>query len=83
VSHVNLFFRRRVLLKTSVEIDEKKLKLAKKLSPQSSTLRDLVDKALDAYIAKARRESMVEILGTNFFEGNIKKMRGKARKGKT
>jgi hypothetical protein len=67
-------------MKTSIEIDENKLKLAKKLSPQLSTLRELVDHALDSYIAQARRNSMVEMLGSGFFKGNYKKMRGKIKK---
>ena len=61
-------------MKTSVELDDEKVKLAKKLS-DASTLRELLDKALDAYIARARRNSMADLLGTNFFEGNLDKMR--------
>ncbi len=63
-------------MKTSVEIDEEKLALARKLAP-SRTLRDLLDQALDAFIAQARRMAMVEMLGTNFFEGDNKKARRK------
>jgi hypothetical protein len=61
-------------MKTSVELDEKKVKLARKLS-DTTTLRDLLDQALDAYIARERRNSMSELLGTRFFDGNLKKMR--------
>lgn len=61
-------------MKTSVELDEEKVKLAKRLSG-SSTLKDLLDKSLDAYISRARRLSIAEILGTDFFEGDLNKMR--------
>lgn len=61
-------------MKTSVEIDEKKLKLAKKFG-NASTLRDLIDQALDAYIARARRLSMADVLGTDFFGASLGKMR--------
>ncbi len=61
-------------MKTSVELDENKVKLAKKLS-DASTLKELLDKALDAYIARARRLSMADILGTDFFEGDLNKTR--------
>jgi len=64
-------------MKTSVELNDEKVKLARKLS-ETSTLKDLLDQALDAYIARARRNSMADLLGTNFFDGNIRKMR-KAR----
>ena len=63
-------------MKTSVEIDEEKLALARKLVP-SRTLRDLLDQALDAFIAQARRQAMAEMLGTNFFEADYKKVRKK------
>ena len=61
-------------MKTSVELDEKKVALAKKLG-MTTTLKDLLDQALDAYIAQARRKSMSELLGTGFFEGNLDTMR--------
>jgi hypothetical protein len=61
-------------MKTSVELDEKKVEIAKKLG-HSSTLRELLDKALDAYISQARRKSMAEMLGTKFFEGDLDSMR--------
>jgi phytoene synthase len=41
-------------MKTSVEINEEKLRLAKRLS-HTSTKREIIDKALDAYIARVRR----------------------------
>ncbi len=63
-------------MKTSVELDDEKVALAKKLA-HSSTLRELLDKALDAFISQARRQSMADILGSNFFEGNLSKMRKK------
>jgi hypothetical protein len=61
-------------MKTSVELDEEKVKLAKKLG-HDSTLRELIDKALDAYIAQARRLNMADLLGTGFFVGDLKGMR--------
>lgn len=61
-------------MKTSIEIDEKKVKLAKKIT-RVDTLRELIDLALDAYIAQARRQSMTELLGTDFFNGDLEKMR--------
>lgn len=61
-------------MKTSVELNEEKVKLAKKLS-DASTLKELLDKALDAYIARARRLSMAEILGSDFFTDDLSKMR--------
>jgi hypothetical protein len=63
-------------LKTSLEIDEKKLELAKKLS-RAKTTREVVDQALDALIARTRRRSMLDILGTGFFVGDLDKMRGR------
>ena len=65
-------------MKTSVEIDEKKLALAKTLS-HCTTLRDVVDKALDALIAESRRQSMGDLLGTGFFTGDLKEMRRRGR----
>ena len=67
-------------MKTSVELDDKKVALAKKISP-STTLKDLLDRALDAYIARARRQSLADMLGTDFFEGNLQKSR--ARNGRS
>lgn len=61
-------------MKTSVELDDEKVDLAKKLSP-STTLRDLLDKALDAYIARVRRQSVANMLGTDFFEGSLTRTR--------
>ena len=61
-------------MKTSVELDEKKVKLAKKLC-DSTTLKETLDKALDALISQQRRFSMLDILGTSFYEGSLEKMR--------
>ncbi len=61
-------------MKRSIELNEDKVKLAKKLSG-ASTLKDLLDKALDAYIARARRLSMANMLGSGFFKGDLNKMR--------
>jgi len=60
--------------KTSVELDEDKIKLAQKLA-NASTLKEVLDKALDALIARGRRHSIAEMLGSRFFEGDLKKMR--------
>ncbi len=61
-------------MKTSVELDKKKVEIAKKLG-RVSTLRELLDQALDAYIAQTRRHSMAELLGTDFFAGDLSRMR--------
>jgi|GEM_PF-1923314 len=61
-------------MKTSVELEVDKVNLAKRLG-KTSTLKELLDHALDAYIAQARRHSMVELLGTGFFEGSVGKIR--------
>ena len=61
-------------MKTSLELDVEKVNTAKRLG-QISTLKELVDKALDAYIAQARRHSIANLLGTRFFEGTLKEMR--------
>jgi hypothetical protein len=63
-------------MKTSVELDDEKIAIAKKLG-ETSTLKELLDKALDAFIAQARRDSMAGLLGTDFFSGDLKKMRKK------
>jgi hypothetical protein len=63
-------------MKTSVELDAEKVEKAKKMST-SSTLRELLDKALDALIAQSRRQAMDDLLGTDFFDGNLDKMRGR------
>lgn len=63
-------------MKTSIEINENKIKQAKKLT-QIATLRELVDKALDALIAQSRRQAMNDMLGTEFFEGDLNTMRGR------
>ena len=61
-------------MKTSVELEIEKVDLAKRLG-KTSTLKELLDKALDAYIAQARRHSMAELLGTHFFDAELKHMR--------
>jgi len=63
-------------MKTSVELDEKKVNLAKKLT-HTGTLKELLDKALDAFIARVRRQTMADMLGTDFFEATLKEMRVK------
>ena len=68
-------------MKTSVELDDDKVRLAKKIAA-GVTLRDLLDKALDAFIAQARRKSMADMLGTHFFKGKLRTMRrGKGQNG--
>lgn len=61
-------------MKTSVELNDEKVALAKELSPVS-TLRELLDLALDAYISRARRKTIADMLGTDFFEGDLRKSR--------
>ncbi len=65
-------------MKTSVELDDQKVAAAKKLGGES-VLRKLLDHALDAYIAEQRRKDMVSILGTDFFEGRLKRGRNPER----
>lgn len=60
--------------KTSVELETAKVDLAKKLG-NVATLRELLDRALDAYIAQARRHSMAQMLGSGFFDGDLSAMR--------
>ena len=61
-------------MKTSVELNDSKLELAKSLGGVK-TIRDLLDKALDAYIAQVRRKDMANMLGTDFFEGDLDVLR--------
>ncbi len=61
-------------MKTSVEIDSKKLLLAKKLC-DTTTLKETIDKALDALISQQRRLSMLDLIGTPFFADSLDKMR--------
>ena len=61
-------------MKTSVELDSEKLKKAMKLS-KAKTIKQVLDRSLDALIAQARRESMVSMLETGFFNGDLEKMR--------
>lgn len=61
-------------IKTSVELEKAKVELAKKLG-NVSTIKELLDRALDSYIAEARRHSMADLLGTGFFTGDLSKMR--------
>lgn len=63
-----------VRVKTSVELDDKKVKLAKKLS-DSQTLKETLDKALDSLISQQRRYSMFDLLGTSFYDGSVKNLR--------
>ncbi len=63
-------------MKTSVELDKQKLELAKKLS-RVGTIKELLDKALDALIAQQRRNVVADMLGTGFFEGDLDEMRGR------
>jgi len=66
-------------MKTSVELDKSKVAMAKKLS-NSNTLRELLDNALDALISQSRRHAMDDLLGTDFFEGDLNKMRGRSER---
>ena len=63
---------------TSVELDDEQVKLARRLGG-TGTLKQLLREALDAYIAQARRASMAEMLGSNFFAGKLDTMRGRRR----
>ncbi len=61
-------------MKTSVELDDKKVELAKSLS-RSRTLRELLDEALSCLIAQGRRESLADMLGTGFYDADLDVMR--------
>ncbi len=61
-------------MKTSVELNKEKLEQAKQLG-KISTIKEVLDEALDAYIEKMRRHAMAELLGKGFFEGDLSKMR--------
>lgn len=65
-------------MKTSVELNDDKLALARKLG-KATTLKQLIDQALDAYIQQMRRRSMAELLGSDFFEGDLNTMRERSR----
>ena len=63
-------------MKTSVELNKEKVAQAK-AATRTSTLKELLDKALDALIAQSRRQAMDDLLGTDFFEGDLDKMRNR------
>mgnify|MGYP001561317850 CR=1 FL=1 len=69
-------------MKTSVELQKEKVELAKRLGAVG-TIRELLDRALDAYIAQERRMSMARLLGTGFYDSRItpdRKQRGLPRR---
>lgn len=57
--------------KTTVEIDEKKLEIAMSLSPVKS-LKQLIGAALDAYIQRQERLSFKDLVGSEFWSGDIR-----------
>jgi len=63
-------------MKTSVTLNDQKLSLARSLG-NASTIKVLLDKALDSYIshARTRRREMADLLGTDFFEGDLDLLR--------
>jgi hypothetical protein len=62
-------------MKTSIVLDSDKIALARNLMP-CDTLRELIDRSLDEYIATARRKRFVEyVTKTDFFKGDLSKMR--------
>ena len=63
-------------MKTSVELDKNKVEQAKRFN-KNSTLKDLLDKALDALISQSKRQAMDDLLGTDFFNGDLNEMRGR------
>ena len=65
-------------MKTSVELNEEKLSLARSLS-SSKTIRDVLDEALDCLIAQGRRRNLANVLGTDFFEGDLDNIRDRAK----
>lgn len=63
-------------MKTSVDLDKEKISMIKDIS-KDATIKELIDKALEAYLRELRQQQMHGLLGTNFFEGDYKKVRGK------
>ena len=63
-------------MKTSVELQKEKVDLAKRLGAVG-TIKELLDRALDAYIAQERRMSMSRMLGTDFYDTRITQERKK------
>lgn len=61
-------------MKTSVELDQKKVELAKSLRGVK-TIKELLDKALDSYIAQNKRQNMADLMGTGFFDGDLDQLR--------
>lgn len=57
-------------MKTSVELSESKIELARSLSG-AKTIKDILDQALDALIAQNRRKDLAHLLGTDFFDGSL------------
>ncbi len=62
-------------MKTSVELDEEKLNLARKLGGTNS-IKETLNNALDALIAQSRRQGMFEMLGTDFFDSSAVTKKG-------
>jgi len=56
-------------MKTSIELDEVKLDLARKLG-KTHSIKETIHKALDALITQSRREAMLELLGSNCLDHN-------------
>ena len=61
-------------MKTSVELNDEKVTLARSLS-NAKTLREVIDEALDCLIAQGRRKNLANLLGTNFFDGELDTLR--------
>jgi hypothetical protein len=57
-------------MKIVAELDDVKLELARSLGGIES-VSNLLDLALDAYIAKGKRNNLSNILGTNSFEEDL------------
>ncbi len=66
-------------MKTSVELNDEKLLLARSLSA-SKTIKDVLDEALDCLIAQGRRRNLANILGTDFFEGDLDNIRERGKR---
>jgi hypothetical protein len=61
-------------MKTSVELNEEKVNKAKSLS-NAKTIKGILDEALDCLIAQGRRKKLADILGTDFFDGDLSTIR--------
>ncbi len=61
-------------MRTNVEIDDKLMKKAQKLS-NIKTKREVIEKALEQYVKALQRKDMLNIRGKIDWDGNLEEMR--------